>query len=142
MRSKTDCSETVIAEAKTLASFLIDWERGQGIHDIENAIHRASTRWGIDEGALKSLRYRWRELRDVKASLLERMREAYETIYERQRRQAIIERDIENTISRGGARGAQEGEAVSSAASSTLPARSNLSRADALARETAAHVPG
>lgn len=134
MRSKFDCRDAVIAEARTLATFLIEWERAHGLHDIENALHRAASRWGIDQGALRSIRYRWRELQDVKASLLERMREAYETIYERQRRKAEIERGIMHAlsgdeISRGG-RGAQDGEAVSPAASSTIPARLTLSRAD------------
>jgi hypothetical protein len=102
MRREIYCSPatTVVTEAKTLADFLIEWERGQGTPDIENAIHRAATRWGIDDSALKSLRYRSRDLQDVKASLLERLREAYEDIYERQRRTQAVELEIEATLAR------------------------------------------
>lgn len=89
----------VIAEAKTLAAFLIDLERGKCGGDVDLAIHRVATFGGIEEGALRSLRYRWRELRDIKASLLERLRECYEVVYERQRMRAQIERDIDARIS-------------------------------------------
>lgn len=59
------------------------------------AIHRMAERYGFDEGQLRYLRYRWRELHDIRASVLERLREAYEAVYERQRRIALIEKDIE-----------------------------------------------
>lgn len=85
----------VITEAKTLAAFLIEMERGKCGGDVDLAIHRVSMFCGIEEGALRSLRYRWRDLRDVKASLLERLREAYEAVYERQRRLAAIEHEID-----------------------------------------------
>lgn len=147
---KNTCSyaDTVIAEARTLSAYLVEIERGKCGGDVDLAIHRASMLWGIEEGAIKSLRYRWRELHDVKASLLERLREAYETVYERQCRQAEIEREIEATISkatlsRGGAGGAQVGEADHKTVSSApLEAsnRSTLSRADEFAREAVAHV--
>lgn len=149
---KNTCTHAnkVIAEARTLSAFLVEIERGKCGGDVDLAIHRTAMLWGIEEGAIKSLRYRWRELHDVKASLLERLREAYETIYERQRRMAEIERDIAGalsgeTISRGGAGGAQEEGAATPAASSInlhTEDRFTISRADALARETAAHQHG
>lgn len=89
----------VIAEAKTLAAFLIETERGKCGGDVDLAIHRVAMFGGIEEGALRSLRYRWRELRDVRASLLERLRECYEVVYERQRHCAQIEREIDARIS-------------------------------------------
>lgn len=85
----------VIAEARTIAAFLTETERGKCGGDVDLAIHRVSMFCGIEEGALRSLRYRWRELRDIKASLLERLRESYEAIYERQRRMAMVEREID-----------------------------------------------
>ncbi len=102
MRCEISCctSTTVVAEAKALCDLLITWEQGQGTHDIENAMHRASSRWGIDSSALKSLRYRWRDLQDVKASLLERLRVAYEEVYDRQRTAQAVEIEIEATIAR------------------------------------------
>lgn len=97
MVRKNTCStaDSVIAEARTLAAFLIEVERGKCGGDVDVAIHRTSERWGIEEGALRSLRYRWRDLQDVRASVLEGLREAYEVIYERQRRQALIEQEID-----------------------------------------------
>ncbi len=88
-------ADLVIAEARTLAGFLIEIERGKCAGDVDVAIHRTSSKWGLEEGTLRSLRYRWRDLQDVRASVLERLREAYEVIYERQRRMAEIEREID-----------------------------------------------
>lgn len=97
MVRKNTCStaDSVIAEARTLAAFLIETERGKCSGDVDVAIHRTAQRWGIEEGALRSLRYRWRDLQDVRASVLENLREAYEVIYERQRRMAILELEID-----------------------------------------------
>lgn len=88
-------ADVVITEARTLARFLVEIERGKCGGDVDVAIHRTASRWGLEDGALRSLRYRWRELQDVRASVLERLREAYEVIYERQRRMAEIEREID-----------------------------------------------
>ena len=95
---KNTCAQTVITEARTLANFLIEIERGKIGGDVDVAMHRAAQRWGLEEGALRSLRYRYRELADVKASLLERLREIYELVYERQRRLAQIEIEIDRLI--------------------------------------------
>ena len=92
---KNNFRSAVIEEAKILAAFLVEIERGKCGGDVDVAIHRASQRWAIEEGAIRSLRYRWRELHDIRASLLERLREAYEVTYERQRRLAEIEREID-----------------------------------------------
>lgn len=88
-------ADVVITEARTLARFLIEIERGKCGGDVDLAIHRTASKWGLEEGTLRSLRYRWRELQDIRASVLERLREAYEVIYERQRRQAEIDREID-----------------------------------------------
>lgn len=97
MVRKNTCvnADLVIAEARTLAGFLIEIERGKCGGDVDVAIHRTASKWGLEEGTLHSLRYRWRELHDVRASVLERLREAYEVIYERQCRMAEIEREID-----------------------------------------------
>lgn len=97
---KNPCSvaTTIVGEARTLATFLVEAERGKCGGDVDVALHRAASRWGVEEGALRSLRYRWRDLRDVKASLLERLREAYEAVYERERRLLAFERDIDLTV--------------------------------------------
>lgn len=88
-------AEELVAEAHTLANFLIEAE---GACNVALCIHRASCRYGIEPGALHSLRYRWRELHDVKASTLERLRAAYEHVYEKNRRIGIAERAIEHEI--------------------------------------------
>jgi O-acetyl-ADP-ribose deacetylase (regulator of RNase III) len=90
--------EAVITEARRISAFLVETERGKCGGDVDLAIHRAASRYGFEESSLRSLRYRWRELQDVKASVLERLREAYEAVYERQRQQAIIELEIEQRI--------------------------------------------
>jgi len=95
---RNNCAQSVISEAHFLANFLIEIERGKVGGDVDVAMHRAAQRWGLEEGALRSLRYRYRELADVKASLLERLREIYEVIYERQRRMAAMEREIEELV--------------------------------------------
>lgn len=86
-------AETVVDEARRLANLLIESE---GCPNVALCIHRASCRYGIEPGTLHSLRYRWRELQDVRASVLERLRAAYEHIYEHGRRVEIIERQIED----------------------------------------------
>lgn len=93
---KNSCSaaEAVIAEARKLFCFLMEIERGQCGGNVDLAIHRVAERYGFDEGQLRYLRYHWRELKDVKGSLLERLREAYEAVYERQRRMAAMELEI------------------------------------------------
>lgn len=99
MRKNTnDFVEAVIAEARNLSAFLVEVERGKCGGDVDLAIHRAASLYGFEESSLRSLRYRWRELQDVKASVLERLREAYEAVYERQRVQAQIEIEIERRI--------------------------------------------
>lgn len=88
-----------MAEASRLANILIDIERRDGL-DTAGAIERAERRWQFDHHTLYRLRYRARELDDVKASTLENLREAYEEIYERQRRRAEAELEIEREIER------------------------------------------
>ncbi len=88
----------VIGEARTLAAFLIEIERGRCGGDVEVAIHRAAMIYGVEEGALRSLRYRWRDLHDIKASVLERLREAYEAVYERERRLHQVQQQIDATV--------------------------------------------
>lgn len=99
MRKNTsDFVESVISEARTICAFLVEIERGKCGGDVDLAIHRAAQLYGIEESAIRSLRYRWRELQDVKGSVLERLREAYEAVYEKQRVQAQIEIEIERRI--------------------------------------------
>lgn len=95
MRKNHCAAAAIIDEARTLATFLVETERGRCGGDVDVALFRTASRWGLEEGALRSLRYRWRDLRDVKASLLEQLREAYETVYERQRRMVAVEQEIE-----------------------------------------------
>jgi hypothetical protein len=97
-KNTNDFVEAVIAEARRISAFLVETERGKCGGDVDLAIHRAASLYGFEESSLRSLRYRWRELQDVKASVLERLREAYESVYERQRQHAIIELEIEQRI--------------------------------------------
>lgn len=90
-------AEELVAEAHSLANFLIERE---GPKQIDCCIHCVCSRFGLDPGVMHSLRYRWRELHDVKASTLERLRAAYEHVYERERRVELLEREIEQLTER------------------------------------------
>ncbi len=71
-----------VEEARSLAQRLVEYERGKCAGDVDVAIHRASSLYGVDESALRSLRYRWRTLRYVKAHILDRLRHANEWLAE------------------------------------------------------------
>lgn len=139
-KTSAEFVEAVISEARNISGFLVEIERGKCGGDVEVAIHRTAVKWGVEESSIRSLRYRWRELHDVRASVLERLREAYEAVYERQCAAAAIEREIDAVVSsvpnsRGGAGGAQDEGAATAVAPSTISAtspRDTVSRADDL----------
>ena len=79
-----------VAEASRLANLLVEAERRDGL-DCQLAIERAEQRWGFDHNTLYRLRYRIREIDDVKASTLEALRWAWELTFERQRQLEIAE---------------------------------------------------
>lgn len=89
-----------MAEARDLARLLVEIECARCGGDVELAIHHCATRYGLDEGSLRSLRYRWRDLADVRGSVLERLRMAYEHVYERQRRETQIAHEINTAMGR------------------------------------------
>ena len=78
-------AEATVEEARKLAGLLIENERGR-VGNVDLAIHRVSARIMVDEGALKSLRYRWRSLKSIPAHVLENLRAGYEHFYESPRR--------------------------------------------------------
>jgi hypothetical protein len=95
---KKACRETTnmnaaatVEEARSLAHRLIEYERGKCAGDVDVAIHRASSLYGIEESALRSLRYRWRSLKFVKAHIFLRLKQIDEWFDERakQERQAL-----------------------------------------------------
>ena len=91
------CAASCVAEASRLANVLIDHERRDGL-DTALAIEAAERRWGFEHNTLYRLRYRARELDDVRASTLEALRWAYEQIYERQRQHELAEIEVARTI--------------------------------------------
>lgn len=84
-------AEATVEEARFLANRLVEYERGKCAGDVDVALHRASTLYGIEEGALRSLRYRWRSLKFVKAHVFLRLKQVDEWFEERarQERQAL-----------------------------------------------------
>lgn len=86
-----------VAEAVRLANLLVEFERRGGA-DTQLAIEKAERRWGFDHHTLYRLRYRARELEDVKASTLEALRWAYEMAYERQRQSEMAELQVARTL--------------------------------------------
>lgn len=95
-------AETTIEEARFLAHKLVEFERGHCGGDTELAMFRASTRWGIEESALKSLRYRWRSLKFVKAHILDRLRQVDEVLQTRSQREREILQETAQTLERAG----------------------------------------
>lgn len=89
--------EKCVSEAVRLAHLLVEYERRGGL-DTQLAIEAAERRWGFDHNTLYRLRYRARELDDVKASTLERLRWAWEHIYEKQRQSEMAEIEVARTI--------------------------------------------
>jgi biotin synthase-related radical SAM superfamily protein len=78
-------SGMTIAEARSLANGLIEQERGCCGGNVQQAIHRVSTKYGVQESHLRSLRYRSAELKAIPAQLLEQLRCAFEAIHEKSR---------------------------------------------------------
>jgi hypothetical protein len=95
-------AETTVNEARQLANLLVEEERGHVGGNVDLAIYRVSTRYGVDDSALRSLRYRWRQLKQVPAHVLEALREAYEDMYEAQRRKLRHQIAIEKATARPG----------------------------------------
>lgn len=89
--------EKCVTEAVRLAQILVDYEKRGGL-DTQLAIEAAERRWGFDHNTLYRLRYRARELDDIKASTLERLRWAWEQIFEKQRRTAALEIEVTREI--------------------------------------------
>lgn len=109
MVRKKDCrdttmvtAETTIQEARHFANKLVENERGKCGGDVDMAIYRASCLTGIEEGTFRSLRYRWRALRFVKAHIYERLRQADAWLEEQSARQQAILQDTAETLERAG----------------------------------------
>ena len=86
-----------MSEAVRLAHLLVEYERRGGL-DTQLAIEAAERRWNFDHNTLYRLRYRARELEDVKASTLERLRWAWEHVYEKQRQAELAEIEVFRTL--------------------------------------------
>lgn len=95
-------AEIVINEARNIARYLVEIERGKVGGDVDLALYRVASTCGIEEGSLRSLRYRPQTLSDIKGSVLERLREAFEESYERERCKAMVEREINARLAREG----------------------------------------
>lgn len=83
-----------IEEAVRISRFLVEREREECRGSVDRAMHRASERWSIEYTAFHALRYRWRELSGVYAHVLDALREAYEAVYESERRKLEHEAEI------------------------------------------------
>jgi hypothetical protein len=109
MEQQKDCRGTTnltatatIEEARGLARKLVERERAKVGGDVDLAIHRASSLYGVDESALRSLRYRWRALTYVKAHVLERLRHIDEWLEATAERERAIAKDVAETLERRG----------------------------------------
>jgi len=86
--------QATITEARKISDHLIERERGNAGGNVELAIYRASQKYGVAASVLKSLRYRWRELKSIPAHVLEKLREIDEAQYEKQRKRLLHEIEL------------------------------------------------
>lgn len=91
-------AEEFVFEAHRLANLIVESQLGKTGAYVDVAIKRAEALYGFEPGVLHSLRYRWHELKNVKGSVLERLRAAYEVIYERDRKIQMLEAQIEKIV--------------------------------------------
>lgn len=96
-----DASVT-IEEARGLAQRLIEHERGKCGGDVDVAIFRASSLYGVEESSLRSLRYRWRSLKFVKAHVLEKLRQIDGWLEQRARQEREVLQQTAETLERAG----------------------------------------
>jgi hypothetical protein len=95
-------AEATIEEARFLARKVVERERGRVGGDVDRAIQRASSLYGVEESALRSLRYRSRTLKFVKAHVLERLRQVDEWLEATADRERQITQDVAETLERRG----------------------------------------
>jgi hypothetical protein len=91
-----------IEEARMLAGKLVEFERGKCGGDVDLAMFNASTKYGVDESSLRSLRYRWRSLKFVKAHVFLRLKEINEYIEARAERERQILADTARILEERG----------------------------------------
>lgn len=99
--TKMDASVT-IDEARCLARKIVEHERGKCGGDVDVAIHRVASLYGVEEGSLRSLRYRWRSLKFVKAHVLEKLRHIDGWLEQRARQEREILQQTAETLERSG----------------------------------------
>ena len=99
--TKMDASVT-IEEARCLARKIVEHERGKCGGDVDLALHRAASLYGVEESSLRSLRYRARSLKFVKAHILERLRQIDGWLEERARQEREVLQRTAETLERSG----------------------------------------
>ncbi len=114
-------AEATIEEARFLSRKIIERERGHVGGDVDRAIERASSLYGVDEAALRSLRYRARTLKFVKAHVLERLRQVDQWLEATAEREREITKDVAETLERRGSPAARLARAIADLASEEGP---------------------
>lgn len=120
-RETTMSAEATIEEARFLSRKIIERERGHVGGDVDRAIERASSLYGVDEAALRSLRYRARTLKFVKAHVLERLRQVDQWLEATAEREREITKDVAETLERRGSPAARLARAIADLASEEGP---------------------
>lgn len=77
-------SEAYVAQAAEWSRQIVNAEVGRGAPTLDDAMDRASSRWGIDRGVFWGLRYR--PPQDILTSIYFRLKAAYEAEVARQER--------------------------------------------------------
>lgn len=108
MERQKDCRKTTmsaaatIEEARVLAGKLVEFERGKCGGDVDLAMFNVASKYGVEESALRSLRYRWRSLKFIKAHIFLRLKEVNEFIEARADREREILADTARILKERG----------------------------------------
>lgn len=95
-------AEASISDAHGYAGKIVEHYRGQCGGDVDLAIYRASCLTGLDEGVFRSLRYRWRALKFVKAHVYMQLKQADAWLEERAKREQAILKETAESLERAG----------------------------------------
>ena len=83
-------AQVTVEEAARKVRRIVEYEKGRCGGNVERAIERTTTIWGIEPGAVHSLWKRWRSLKSIKAHVMDRIRQVDAVIEAAARRQEEI----------------------------------------------------
>lgn len=83
-------AQVTVEEAARKMRRIVEYEKGRCGGNVERALERTTSLWGIEPGAVHSLWKRWRSLKSIKAHVMDRIRHVDAVIAEAASRQRTI----------------------------------------------------